>query len=202
MNKENKNNSLIIINENNIFYKIKKFFIGLFNKRKTAYKHIIQESVVHDNKIQPIKSDKNTFLESIKEIENEETKILKLQQQYENGLINANELSKDQINVLKKLYNKQINELTISNQKRIEKISQNRNVTEFLNTIKNSVSEELQLKILQKKYEDGTLNVEQLSKNQIISLQNLYKQQIDQLSKSNKIRKDKLLQYRKKMQSA
>ena len=84
----------------------------------------------------------------------------------------------------------------------IEKISQNRNVTEFLNTIKNSVSEELQLKILQKKYEDGTLNVEQLSKNQIISLQNLYKQQIDQLSKSNKIRKDKLLQYRKKMQSA
>ena len=56
-----------------------------------------------------------TFLESIKNIENEETKLLKLQEQYRSGKIREEELSKEQVDMLCALYDKQISQLRKSN---------------------------------------------------------------------------------------
>ena len=71
--------SLIAVNENSIFYKITNFFRNLFYKHKaiensTAIENSINASLEKEN-------NKNSFMESIKNIENEETKLLKLQNQ-------------------------------------------------------------------------------------------------------------------------
>ena len=55
------------------------------------------------------------FLNSIKNIENDETGLLKLQKQYRNGTITEKDLSKEQIDSLCKLYDKQILQLKKSN---------------------------------------------------------------------------------------
>ena len=51
-------------------------------------------------------------MESIRNIEDEETKFLKLQKQYRTGKIKAEELSEQQIKSLGKLYDRQIEKLT------------------------------------------------------------------------------------------
>ena len=65
---------------------------------------------------------KNTFMESIRNIEDEETKLLKLQKQYRTGKINAEELSEQQIKSLGKLYDRQIENLRKSNEIRKQKL--------------------------------------------------------------------------------
>ena len=93
--------SLITVNENSIFYKIKNFFRNLFYKHKA-----IENSTVIENGINPSlekENNKNSFMESIKNIENEETKLLKLQKQYRNGEIKEEQLTQEQINSLKLL---------------------------------------------------------------------------------------------------
>ena len=54
---------------------------------------------------------KNEFLESLRNIENEETKLLKLQKQFRNGEIKAEQLTKKQKIALSKLYDEQISRL-------------------------------------------------------------------------------------------
>ena len=105
--------SLITVNENSIFYKIKNFFRNLFYKHKA-----IENSTVIENGINPSlekENNKNSFMESIKNIENEETKLLKLQEQYRSGKIREEELSKEQVDMLCALYDKQISQLRKSN---------------------------------------------------------------------------------------
>ena len=105
---------LITVNENSIFYKIKIFFKNLFNPRKKVENVFSVEDEVN------IKSENqnniDSFIKSIRNIENEETRLLKLQQQYRSGEIKEEELTKSQVNALCALYDKQIANLRKSNE--------------------------------------------------------------------------------------
>ncbi len=73
MNKNNTEKSLIKVNKNSIFFKIKNLFNKIFRERK--YKDNIIEENDYNLK-ENIK--KEQFREYIKNIENEETKLIKL----------------------------------------------------------------------------------------------------------------------------
>ena len=199
MRKNSNEKSLIVVKEESLFYKIKKFFLGLF-RRKEIIENEPQIANIDNNEIQ-INNQKNAFIESIRNIENEETKLLKLQKQFDNREIDESQLSKEQIVDLTKLYKKQISELKQSNEKRINKIRENKDGESFLKSIKNIENEETKLLKLQQQYDNRLIEITDLSKDQIKSLINLYKKQIRELSKSNTIRKEKLLQYRRKLQT-
>ena len=70
-----------------------------------------------------------------------------------------------------------------------------------MESIKNIEDEETNLLKLQKQYRNGEIKEEELTKEQINSLSALYDKQIANLRKSNELRKQKLLEYRKNMQS-
>lgn len=109
--------SLVKINKNSIFHKIKKFFINLFNGNKenaNANEQIITEVKVDDKKL--------AFMENIKNIENEETKLLELQKQYRSGKIKEEDLTQEQLRSLCELYNSQISKLKKSNEMRKQKL--------------------------------------------------------------------------------
>lgn len=114
MKKNSQEKRLITVNENSIFYKIKTFFKNLFNPRKKV------ENVLRVEEAVNIKSENqnniDSFIESIRNIENEETKLLKLQQQYRRGEIKEETLTKEQVNALCSLYDKQIANLRKSNE--------------------------------------------------------------------------------------
>ena len=116
--KENaKDKSLVKVNENSIFYKIKIFFRNLFNKEHDENKPNNEE-----NNIESLsENDRVSFVKSLKNIENEETKLLKLQKKYRNGEIKEQELTEEQTNSLCLLYDKQIAELKKSNEIRKQK---------------------------------------------------------------------------------
>ena len=114
MKKNSQEKRLITVNKNSIFYKIKTFFKNLFNPRKKV------ENVLRVEEAVNIKSENqnniDSFIESIRNIENEETKLLKLQQQYRRGEIKEETLTKEQVNALCSLYDKQITNLRKSNE--------------------------------------------------------------------------------------
>ena len=122
MEENTQEKSLTQINENSIFYKIKRFFLNLFHKEtivnnsSTITKSIIIES---DNK-------KISFIESLKNIEDEETKLLKLQKQYHSGEIKEEDLTEEQANSLCELYDKQIEILKKSNKLKKQKLAEYR----------------------------------------------------------------------------
>ena len=70
-----------------------------------------------------------------------------------------------------------------------------------MESIKNIEDEETKLLKLQKQYRSGEIKEEELSEEQINSLCKLYDRQIANLKKSNDIRKQKLLEYRRKIQT-
>ena len=199
MGKHLEEKSLIAINENSLFYKIKSFFLKLFRGKKNALNgfSIIP---VEKNEIQSDKR-KDDFIESIRNVENEQTKLLKLQEQFDNRKIEKSQLSKEQIADLTALYKKQINDLEQSNERRINKIRQNKNGASFLKDIQTTENEETKLLKLQQKYDKRLIETNDLPKSQIKALINLYKKQISEITKSNERRKQKLLQYRKKLQT-
>lgn len=192
--------SLMVVKEKSIFYRIKSFFLKLF--RKNAITENQTQITNEENYEVQSNKQKDSFVEYIRNIENEETKLLKLQKQFDNGEINKNQLSEEQIADLTALYKKQISNLKESNEKRIEKIRQRKDGADFLKSIKNIENEETKLLKLQKQYDNRLIETNDLSKDQIKELINLYKKQISELRKSNEIRKEKLLLYRKNMQSA
>ena len=61
-------------------------------------------------------------MEEIRNIENEETKLLKLQKQYRSGEIKEEELTEEKVNSLCALYDKQIENLRKSNENRKQKL--------------------------------------------------------------------------------
>lgn len=109
--------SLIKINENSIFYKIKQFFKNLFSKNKPA---VTDVPVTGNNRSNENK--KNTLMEDIKKIEDEETFLLKLQKKYRSGEIKEEELTEEQVISLCKLYDRQIANLKKSNEIKKQKI--------------------------------------------------------------------------------
>ena len=109
--------SLVKINENSIFYKIKQFFKKLFYKKETINNITVETNKVilqNDNK-------KNKFMEEIKNIEDEETLLLKLQKKFRSGEIKE-ELTEEQVKSLCELYDKQIANLRKSNEIRKQKL--------------------------------------------------------------------------------
>lgn len=109
MKENTQEKSLVQVNENSIFYKIKRFFRNLFHR-----KQVVNEANIIENNIEePTEKEKakNSFMEEIRKIEDEETKLLKLQKKYRSGEIKGEELSEKQILSLGKLYDKQIAEL-------------------------------------------------------------------------------------------
>lgn len=120
MNNNKQEKALIEVNENSIFYKIKNFFKNLFKKQKNI--NDTSETFSNDNTGND--TQKKKFLEDIRNIENEETKLLKLQKQYRNGEIKESELTEIQYQSLCDLYDKQISNLKKSNEFRKQKILQ------------------------------------------------------------------------------
>ena len=110
--------SLVKVNENSIFYRIKQFFKNLFHKKEYTDASIT-ENVID---IKTNEEKRNSFKEEIKKVENEETLLLKLQKQYRNGEIKEEDLTDEQINSLCKLYDKQISNLKRSNDIRKQKL--------------------------------------------------------------------------------
>lgn len=120
MKKNTQEKLLVQVNENSIFYKIKKFFRNIFNSNTITTNNNgaiaeVKSSVERENK-------KNSFMESIRNIEDEETKLLKLQQQYRNGEIKEEELTEEQKYSLCSLYDKQIANLKRSNELREQRL--------------------------------------------------------------------------------
>ena len=182
MGKHLEEKSLIAVNENSLFYKIKSFFLKLFRGKKNALNgfSIIP---VEKNEIQSDKR-KDDFIESIRNVENEQTKLLKLQEQFDNRKIEKSQLSKEQIADLTALYKKQINDLEQSNERRINKIRQNKNGASFLKDIQTTENEETKLLKLQQKYDKRLIETNDLPKSQIKALINLYKKQISEITVS------------------
>jgi len=66
----------------------------------------------------------------------------------------------------------------------------------------NNESEEEKLLELQRKYRNGEVKEEDMTDEQVNALCDLFRKQIDSLSKSNELRKQKLLKYKMKMQES
>ncbi len=199
MKNDNNENSLIKVNENSIFYKIKNFFRNLFGKKENNITPI-ENQVLKTQEITNNKRD--SFKETVTNIENDETRLLKLQKQFDNGEITEEELTQKQIEDLENLYNKQIEELKKSNELRKEKIKNSKYGSQFFDKIKAIETDETRLLKLQKSYESGEVKEEDLTDEQVDKLLELYQDQIDGLRISNERRKQKLLEYREKMKKA
>ena len=119
------NKQLLEINRNSIFHKIKEFFKSMF------YKNSINTNYTNSLKNENITSEtldrKNAFIKQVRKIEDEETKLLKLQKQYRNGEIKEEELSEEQVKSLCELYDKQIASLKKSNEIRRKELKKVRN---------------------------------------------------------------------------
>lgn len=118
MSEKTRGKSLVKVNENNLFYKIKNFFRNLFCKNKT----VENVNVIKNNEEIEKQTRKDFFMEQIKAIENDETRLLKIQKQYRSGEIKEEDLTEEQINSLCALYDKQIANLRKSNEIRKQRI--------------------------------------------------------------------------------
>lgn len=100
-------NKSLIVSKNGFFYKIKMFFKSMFNR------DYIQEEIDYSyNKIENGSIRKSSFNEDIKIKPNvEREKLLKMQQDYENGLIKEEEMTAKQVEEIEKLYIEQITKL-------------------------------------------------------------------------------------------
>lgn len=101
------NNSLIPVNES-IFSKIKNFFKNLFGQQIVEnYELNTSENIVENEQ----KVRNSIFAENIKVEETEEQKLLKLQRLIREKKISENDLSVEEKNKLRKLYDSQIEDL-------------------------------------------------------------------------------------------
>ena len=108
-----KNNKLIVYKKS-IFRKISEFFKKIFSKKEVLSKEVI------------ITNEKNNnFLENIKIKEDkEELRLLQLKQQYENGEIDEEEISDEDVDKLCELYKKETDKLNADTERRKNHIAQ------------------------------------------------------------------------------
>ena len=113
------NNNKLIEYKENVFTKISIFFKKLFFRKKETHAEFIDEAPIYNN-------PKENFIENIAIKENEEEKRLKiLQLQYDNGEIDEDDISEEDIDKLIALYKKETEELnkdTLKRKIRIEKM--------------------------------------------------------------------------------
>ena len=119
MKKNTNEKSLVKVNENGIFYKIKQFFKNLFHKKEVVNTYIATENITSVRKDE---DRRNKFIDKIKKVDDEETLLLKLQRKYRSGKIKEEEMTEKQIKSLCDLYDKQIAKLKKSNKIRKQKI--------------------------------------------------------------------------------
>lgn len=110
METNERNNSLIGTKEDSIFIKIKKFFKRIFLKKEVKSINVVEDQEICSSK------EKENFKKDIRKIEDENIKLLKLQKQYIDGQVKEEELSKEQVNKLCELFDKQILNLKKSNE--------------------------------------------------------------------------------------
>lgn len=108
----NKNkDSLLVVNENSVFYKIKTFFKRLFLKED----ELSNQQSIQEMKPQDDRTKKRKFIEDIKIKENKELKeLLYLQKLFRMGRIKEKDLSREERIGLEKLYKQQIYDLNKS----------------------------------------------------------------------------------------
>ena len=100
------NNKSLIVAENGLMYKIKLFFNKLLKKSNKG-KHDIDI-----NKTTECFSNKSNFKNDIKvEPDVEREQLLKLQKDYESGIIKEENMTEEQVNKIEKLYREQISKL-------------------------------------------------------------------------------------------
>ena len=125
MQKSTQEKSMVKVNENNIIYRIKSFILRVLGKNKVNKNNI---TIEHDTNIKEKNTEnENSFIESLKNIESEETKLSKLQKEYRDGKIKEEELSEEQIKSLCAFYDMQIANLKNSNETRKKKLLEYRN---------------------------------------------------------------------------
>lgn len=119
---DNKSKNMMVsisAEEQSIFYKIKAFIKNIFRKKTEKINNHLAENKITDNNYIKNKQD---FKQSIKNIENEETILLKLQTKYSNNEISVYDLNKKQRKDLIDLYKRQNEQLKKSNKIRKEKL--------------------------------------------------------------------------------
>ena len=115
--------SLVKINENSIFYKVKLFFKRLFHKDTFSENiDVVEQNIV----VNSVEDKKSKFMENIRIVEDESTILLKLQNRYRNGELKEEELTDEQLNSLCELYDKQIADLKKSNSIKKQKLLERR----------------------------------------------------------------------------
>lgn len=113
-----KNNKLITYKEN-IFTKISNFFKKIFFRKKKDAIESINEIPVYNNQY------KENFIENIQIKEDEEEKRLKiLQLQYDNGEIDEEDISEEDMDKLIIMYEQETEELNTDTERRKKHIAQ------------------------------------------------------------------------------
>ena len=100
------NNKSLIVAENGLMCKIKLFFNNLFKKNNKG------KDDIDINKTTEKFSNKSNFQNDIKvEPDVEREQLLKLQKDYESGIIKEENMTEEQVNKIEKLYREQISKL-------------------------------------------------------------------------------------------
>lgn len=100
-------NKSLIIPKKSIFDRIKNFFKNIFKKEEVQEVAYIKEKTIETKE-----NKKSSFIDSIRTeeiIEKEE--ILKIQRDYENGVIREEDMTPEQVSKIEKLYIEQISKL-------------------------------------------------------------------------------------------
>lgn len=119
-NREEK--EIVKVNENSIFYKIKMFFKNIFKKKEENSAVKEEAKTIKPNASEESNNQQSEFMISVKTIEDDETRLLKLQKQYRNGEIKEEDMTEEQVQKLCDLYDRQISELEKSNEARKKKL--------------------------------------------------------------------------------
>lgn len=120
--KNNEEKEIVKVNENGIFYKIKMFFMNILKKKEENITSKEEVKTVETNVSEESKNQQSDFMKNVKTIEDDETRLLKLQQQYRNGEIKEEDMTEEQVQKLCDLYDRQISELERSNEARKKKL--------------------------------------------------------------------------------
>lgn len=99
--------------------------IGISARIINFFKNMLKKEEKIEVQAEPNKDwaeNKEKFMKSIQNTENEETRLLELQRKYMNGNIQENELTDEQVEKLSKLFDKQIERLKKSNESRKQKL--------------------------------------------------------------------------------
>ena len=121
MEKNSKEKSLVNNDQISFFSKIKNFFKNLFKKSDIPTVEDVPDEVSN-----LYEKEKDAFIARLRQIDNEEILLLKLQKKYHNKEITEDQLTDNRIESLCKLYDKQIADLKKSNTLRFQKLAYQR----------------------------------------------------------------------------